>query len=178
MSTLKLKYLRMEMTTNKSPFGVEECEDPLVYEKYADMLQDRVIIKVDALNSLKVMLDKGMFIDRDSLYCLVSGSVESNMDYSLLLESYYKKFVAFANYIDASIMFEDSERNLLQNIMIPIRNTIESYKVDMKSIISEAGGKLVLDTHDYLYFAFKADEYTPIDGVEIVGEYGCIKQAY
>lgn len=165
------------MKISDSPFGVPECETPDIYEKYANVLDDRVIVKIDALNCLKTTMDKGMFIDRGLLYSLVSGSVSRNLKYGDLLANYYKKFSSFGNYVDAVMMFDaDGERNTLQSIIMPIRKNIDSYKLELKSLMSAKNGRLVLDTHDYLYFAFKTDEYSPIEDIEVERVFGCLKQ--
>lgn len=167
MSTLNVMYVRKKTKVRYTAFGVPECEDKNVYEENAYLLEDKVIVKIDALQCLENMFDKGMFIDRGLLYQLFSGSVEQGIHYGELLATYYKKFPSFANYIDGATMFEDEDRNLLQNIMIPIRNKINNFKVEVKAKAGAEKGRLVLDTHDYIYIAYKLNDYKEIPNIRI-----------
>lgn len=166
MSILNVMYIGKKVNVSYTPFCVPECENKDIYEENKSLLNNKVIVKIDSLQCLEDMFDKGMFINRDLLYRLVSGS-NGQSSYGELISSFYKKFPSFSNYIDGAVMFKDDDRNLLQNIMIPIRTKIDEYKATVKSKASEVGGRLVLDTHDYLYIAFDVGKYKEIPGVRI-----------
>lgn len=166
MSILNVMYIRKKTNVSFTPFGVQECEDENIYENNKALLDDRVVIKVDCLQCLEDMFDKGMFINRNLVYSLFSGNVV-NVPYGELLASFYKKFPAFSNYIDGALLFRDEDRNLLQNIMVPIRTKINNYKLDVKVKASEIGGRLVLETHDYVYIAFKREDYKELPGIRV-----------
>lgn len=172
MSILNVMYIRKKTNISYTPFCVQECEDINIYENNASLLQDKVVIKIDCLQCLESMFDKGMFLNRELLYNLMSGS-SKDIPYGELLASFYKKFPAFSNYVDGADMFKDEDRNLLQNIMIPIRTKINNYKLDVKVKANELGGRLVLDTHDYIYIAFDKDKYKELPGIKIERVIGC-----
>lgn len=168
-------YIQMQTEVHESPFGALECSSKNIYEEHQDRIKNKVIVKIDCINGLRELLDEAMFMDRDNLYCLVSGSLKPGLEYGELLQSFYKKFVAFANYVDVAHMMMEDDQTLLQCIISPIRSRITAYKNLVIEELKERGGRFVLETHDYIYIAFDESKYEEIKDFDVEVVLNCTR---
>ena len=94
MSVTKMSPSMMTASGKRTtPFGAVENPGLLLN------LPDKVILRVDTLACLKEMWGENILMARQHLYELVAGTV-SDSDFQELITSYYKRYAAFANYVD------------------------------------------------------------------------------
>lgn len=154
---MSVTKLSPSMTTvsgkRTTPFGAKENQDLL------NDLPDRVVLRVDTLSCLKEMWGDNILMARQHLYELVAGTV-SDSDFQVLITSYYKRYSAFANYVDEKYLFGEKSLPLVVRIIEPARTAIAEYEQRLIAISRQYGGHYLGNHQDYAYFAFKND-YLP-----------------
>jgi hypothetical protein len=106
-------------------------------------------------------------MSRDKVYKLVSGNI-TDEEYRKLICSYYSKYASFANFIDDKYIFGDKSVPLIARITEPVRKMIDDYTNEVKSSLNSAGGKYLMESHDYIYYSFKHKEYPKLKGMDII----------
>mgnify|MGYP000599325118 CR=1 FL=1 len=97
MSVTKMSPSMMTASGKRTtPFGAVENPGLLLN------LPDKVILRVDTLACLKEMWGENILMARQHLYELVAGTV-SDSDFQELITSYYKRYAAFANYVEVPV---------------------------------------------------------------------------
>ncbi len=157
MYQVNLPYCRMMGTVNETPFGVPELDNPKVYD---NPIPNKVILKVDLLELLKDRFDEPCFICRDIMYALFSGS-HGFYDCNQIFYSYYKKFPSFRRIINDAYYYGDDSIPLFERVVLPIREELNKYMYYVITGLKDSGGKYLVSTHDYVYFAFKEGNYIP-----------------
>lgn len=135
-----------------TPFGA--VENPTLLQN----LPDKTILRVDTLACLKELWGDNILMARQHLYELVSGTV-SDRDFQELITSYYKRYSAFANYVDEKYLFGERTLPLVVRIIQPAREAIQDYEQCLIAISRQAGGKYLGSHQDYAYFAFRTDYF-------------------
>lgn len=110
--------------------------------------------------SLKSMFGDSILMSREHLYKLVSGP-DSDELFRSLLTSYYKRYYAFANYVDNQYVFEDQSVPLVVRIIQPVRNQIDECAASAKRLCQIYGGKHLGNDKDYSYFWFDNTDLLP-----------------
>jgi len=141
--------------------------DSTIISNLENKIEGRILLKIDMLDSLKELWGPNVMMARDILYKIVSGCVEEQ-EYLELLTSYYKRFSAFANYVDYQYMFGEEDTPLLVKIIKPIREKVCAYQLKMEEQILKKGGKVVGVSHDYIYAEFWSKKVPCLDGSIIV----------
>lgn len=140
-----------------------EINQPHIYDK---PISGKVILRVDTLECLRGIFGDSCFIYRDSLYNLLSGN---STDINRVFASYYRRYVGLTNYVNNEFSFGDDESPLLNRVIESLRDKIDSYRNDVFELLNNRGGKYLVTTHDYIYFAFKDTAKLPeIKGVFII----------
>lgn len=110
-------------------------------------------MKVDTLTVLRRYFGDNILSSRQHLYTLLSGP-KSDEELRALLTSYYKRYMAFANYVDNQYLFEDQSVPLIQRIIQPIRETLKDYEQTIIKLCVRSKGEYLGNDMDYAYFSF------------------------
>ena len=132
-----------------TPFGATENPELLLN------LPDKIILRVDTLACLKELWGDNILMARQHLYELVAGTV-SDADFQGLITSYYKRYAAFANYVDEKYLFGEQSLPLVVRIIEPARTVIHEYEQRVRAISQQYGGQYLGNHQDFAYFAFKS----------------------
>lgn len=145
-----VQHLRNTTTVSgkqMTPFGA--VKDPLLLER----LPQTNVLRVDTLHALKDLWGMGIVSSREHLYRLVSGEI-SDSDFQELISSYYKRYAAFANYIDAAYLFGNRSESFVTRIILPVRKHLAAHVACVTKQCHRHSGTLLGMHEDYLYFSF------------------------
>lgn len=157
MSITKIHQSSMTASGQRmTPFGA--MENPALLEN----LPTANVLRVDTLACLKEVWGDNILMARPHIYAMVSGSV-SDARFSELLTSYYKRYSAFANYVDEKFLFEDPNIPLVARIIGPVRRSIRSYEECIIDSCKRFGGTYLGNHQDYAYFAFKSNRFPELE---------------
>lgn len=158
-------YPNVKLIATETRFGAVETNNPSLYDK---PLENKVIVKVDILDILRDYWGETILMSRDKVYRLVSGSI-SDEGYRKLLCSYYMKYSGFCNYVTDKYIFGDKNIPLIRRIVEPARDIISLHKTEVCSELKASGGKYLMETHDYIYYAFSASSSIPeVRGMTVI----------
>lgn len=162
MPQVKLPYYRITVPTHVTHFGVPEVECKNLYDK---AVPDKVIVRVDNLNCLRGKLDDSCFICREILYNMLAG----NKDYQTILMSYYRKFQSFRILVNDAYYYGDDTIPIVERVLLPLRQEINEFAQKTSGKLKDAGGKYLVLSHDYLFYAFHDSSRVPeIEGAKYV----------
>ena len=165
-SQVKLPYYpKIVAQCRETTFGAIEINCPEVYEKPIEGMR---VVRVDLLECLREVLGDNCFIYRDMLYKLISGSCskEEHLD---LFQSYYRRYEGVTAYVNELFYYGESEIPIVPRVLQDVREKINSHKVEVTNRLTSSGGKFLVNTHDYLYFAFKGNTIVPdVKGVYVI----------
>lgn len=153
-------YPRVILTSTETRFGAIESNNPTLYDT---PLSDKIILKVDTLDVLKDIWGETILMSREKTYKLVSGHATDD-EYRKLLASYYAKYSGFCNYVTDKYVFGDNSIPLISRIVDPVRKMIDTHSSNVAGILVSNGGKFLMRTHDYLYYAFRTSDIPEIRG--------------
>lgn len=142
-----------------TPFGA--VENPFLLDSLRG--NNNYLYRVDLLYSLQNLWGENICNSRQHLYEIVAGTVSDTQLQELLL-SYYKRFSAFANYVDTAYLFGDSKVPLLQRVLGPARECISAYQQRVQSICRQYGGEFHGLDMDYAYFSFPGPNFPDLNG--------------
>lgn len=140
-----------------TPFGA--VEDPSLLQG----LPEKGVLRVDTLSCLKEIWGDNILMGRQHLYRLVSGKV-SDAEFQELLVSYYKRYSAFANYVDEKYLFGDTNIPLVTRIIKPAREAIGEYTKTVMRVGRIYSGTYLGNHQDFVYLAFTSDLLPEFDG--------------
>ena len=146
-----------------TPFGA--VENPFL-EQYL-LNTSRNILRVDLLVALQELWGDNIMRAREPLYKLVSGSC-TDSQFQHLLSSNYKRFSAFANFVDERFLFGDQSVPLASRVIAPARAAIEAYKQKACRLAGMYHGTKIGEHHDYLYLMFRDGNIPNIVGGETI----------
>ena len=166
-SQVKLPYYPKIVAQRKeTTFGAIEISCPEVYEVPIDGMR---VVRVDLLECLREVLGDNCFVYRDLLYKLVSGSCTSKEEHLDLFQSYYRRYAGITAYVNDLYYYGESEIPIVPRVLQEVREKINFYKNYVTNEFLTSGGKFLVDTHDYLYFAFKGTTVVPnVKGISII----------
>lgn len=155
MSVTKMSPSMMTASGKRTtPFGAVENLGLLLN------LPDKVILRVDTLACLKEMWGENILMARQHLYELVAGTV-SDSDFQELITSYYKRYAAFANYVDEKYLFGEQQLPLVFRIIGPARDCIKQYEERLIAQCQMRRGRYIGSHQDFAYFAFNTAGHLP-----------------
>lgn len=146
-------YPNVNLISTETRFGAVESNVPSLYDK---PVPNKKIVRVDILDILCDYWGETILMSRDKVYRLVSGSINDDK-YRDLLCSYYLKYSSFCNYVTEKYIFGDKDVPLIRRIIEPAREIISLHKNEVCNTLIAAGGKYLMETHDYVYFAFASN---------------------
>lgn len=117
-------------------------------------------MKVDLLVALQELWGQSILQARAPVYRMVSGTC-SDSAFQGLLCSHYKRFAAFANFVDERYLFGDSSIPLASRIITPAREAIRAYSEKVCRISAPWRGTRMGEHQDYLYIAFSSLDNIP-----------------
>lgn len=165
-SLVKIPYYPKEMATvTETTFGAMEISCPQIYET---AIKGKVIVRIDLLECLRPIWGDDCQIYRCLLYKLVSGSC-SEEEHKMLFASFYRRYKYITKYVNNLYNYGEKEIPIIRRALNPIRERITEYRESMLEEFNNAGGKYLVSTHDYVYFAFVPGVEIPdIKGVKII----------
>lgn len=140
-----------------TPFGAVENPELL------NRLPNKVVLRVDTLVGLKEVWGDNILMARQHLYELVAGTI-ADTAYQDLIISYYKRYSAFANFVDEKYLFEEKDRPLVARIIEPARQEIKRYSDYAVAVCKLYGGQYLGSHQDYAFFAFPSEKLPELEG--------------
>lgn len=99
------------------------------------------------------------------MYKVLSGEDHSHVVFA----SFYRKYKGITKYVNSMYYYGDCTIPIVDRVLTPLREMIDSYSTEMYSTLDAAGGKFLVKTHDYLYFSFNSiDKLPELEGVEVI----------
>lgn len=144
-----------------TPFGA--IENPQVLE----LIKGKNVLRIDTLESLKILWGKNILLSRNHLYRMISGNV-SDEEFQKLLASYYKRYSAFANYCDKEFIFGDRNIPFVVRIIGPCRKRINEYSAHYKCLCRSSKGLYLGSHQDYDFFDFGKEQIPEVFGGDIL----------
>lgn len=156
MSEVKLPYYpQVQATMSASPFGVPEISCPTIYDT---PLSNKFILRIDLLAPLTRLMGDECMRNRAKLYELVSGNT---VEPRKLLKSYYSKFPMFREFVNDEFYFGDTSKDIYDRILAHMQRTINDCANETQDACILTGGKYLVMTHDFLYYAYKSRHAIP-----------------
>lgn len=150
---------------SETRFGAQEISTPNIYDK---PVAGKVIVKVDCLNCLRDILGDDCFICRELLYTILAGQ-HPDFDVNDVFASYYRKYKKVTEYVNEKYYYGDESLPILERSILPLREKVNTYRDEMFQLLNNSGGKYLVQTHDYIYFAFIENAKLPdIKGAEVI----------
>lgn len=135
---------------------------------YDTPLSGRIIVKVDLLSCLTSIWGEACQIYREPLYKIVSGSCTEE-EHNALIASFYRRFPEVTEYINNLFYYGEKSIPINQRVVSAIAEIVEEYKNTVLTTLTNAGGKYLVLTHDYVYFSFiKKPELSELKGVNFI----------
>lgn len=149
MSEVKLPYYPKQIAIlSESPFGVPELDCHKIYDS---PLPNKIIYRIDMLEAVRTILGNEALFYRDQVYKLISGHVS---DYGKCMQSFYNKFPAFREFVNSEYYYGERSIPITTRIKSGLHASINDRVQEINSICQASGGKYLVYTHCYLYFAF------------------------
>lgn len=127
------------------------------------------IARVDLLECLRELFGDNCMLYRDMFYKLVSGSCATQSEHIELFASYYRRFKTVMLHINELYYYGDTDIPIIPRTLNPIRERITDYYEEVVGQFERAGGKYLLHTHDYVYYAFKGNNEIPnVKGLKVI----------
>lgn len=146
-------------------FGAVEISVPKIYNQ---PLANKVIARVDTLACLREQFGDEPFICRELIYTILAGEHEL-YDVNNVFASYYRKYKTITEYVNEKYYYGDDSIPMLERCILPLRNEVNSYRDDVLETFTNAGGKYLVQTHDFVYFAFTPNAKVPdMKGVKVI----------
>lgn len=145
-------YPAMSATQTETRFGSLEISCPEIYE--SPLPNGKKIVRYDLLTALIPIWGSNCFIYRDNVYKIVSGSCKDDAEHYELFASYYRRYKDIRRYVNDLYYYGNREVPMVVRALAPIRTLLTEHQVEMFSKLKEWGGKHLVTTHEYLYFAF------------------------
>ena len=144
MFSRKAPYYPNEVLTERTTrYGMIITENIQLYES---PIRDKIIYKYDLLDALSSIWGENIVKGHDYVWKIVSGDVDSDKLYKRIIAHSYRRFSAFANYIDDIYFFGDPTISLHERIISDSKALIDERR---KTIIE--CGKYIGEDHGYLY---------------------------
>ena len=149
MCTVKLRamyYPGVELTETTTRFGMKETSPSSLYQTH---IAGKVIYEFDLLQYLSKYFGENMVRDRVQLYTLLSGNVPDK-EYCRILAYCYRRYSAFANFIDYEYYFGNQDAKLFKRIVTKLQLLV----TEARLYVSGFGGRVLMEDRGYVYVAF------------------------
>lgn len=168
MSSVKMPYYpQMTVTQRKTRFGVSEIYPRDLYDT---PIAGRYIVRVDLLYALLEQWGDKWLCARETTYELVSGNRDDTAC-AKLLASYYRKYSAITEHVNSLYaIMGNTEKPLVTIVLHDALEQIRQYEDFVMRYLGDRGGKFLVSTHDYVYYAFrsKPEEFSDLKGVTVI----------
>lgn len=166
MSLVKLPYHpEVEVQVRETRFGVLEITEPLLYEK---PIAGKVIMRADLLEGLREDLGDNALRARNTTYSIISGNCDDET-LNTRFASYYRKYSKVTEYVNRLYEAGSTGIPLVEQLREALSNTVKSYTDFVRESAEQCGGKYLVTTHCYMYYAFaKSSKLPEINGVKII----------
>ena len=166
MSPVKLPYYpKVQATMHVTRFGAVEISESRIYNT---PIPGKVILRVDCLDCLRDKFGDDCFICRELFYTILSGE-HPIYNANEILASYYRKYKTFTDYVNDRYFYGDASIPLLERCALPLRERVDAYKNEMMQYLSDMGGKFLIQTCDFLYYAFNSTARIPeVKGAKVI----------
>lgn len=167
MSQVKLPYYPQTIAQQHvTPFGVRIVDQATVYDK--PLTNGKHLVRVDALSTLYDTLGEEPFICRELTFKVLSGD-DREYDLQKVFASYYRKYPKITEYVNNIYVYGNNMVPMFERAIKPLRNQIDKYKSDCMEYLQNHGGKYLVDSKDYIYYAFNTlPDLSQFNGVTII----------
>lgn len=141
-------YPNILAVVSETNTGVQEISIPEIYNK--PLANGKIIVRVDCLRCLDNVFDNAAFIYRDIIYNIIAGKGDT----CDAVSSCYRRFKEFREYVNNCYFFGDDSVPIVDRLVDPMRESVNDYMSQCKQMLSAMGGKYLITTHSYVYFAF------------------------
>ena len=143
--------------------GVLEITTPDIYNK--PLPNNKYIIKLDTLSILEEVLGESAFIYRELVYSVIAGTSQVND----LIASFYRRYPTFRTFVNEIFNYGNDAIPITDRVVTELRKRVFDYHNKMYSYLDNVGGKYLISTHEFMYFAFSSvPDITHIKGATIV----------
>lgn len=122
-------------------------------EVYNKPIPNKIILRIDTLDCLRSLLGDECYMYRDFLYAILAGE-DPVYDVNKLLASFYRKYPKFTEYVNDKYFYGNDSESMVDKVLKPLREKVNEYRAERVNYITGVGGKYLIQTHDFLYFAF------------------------
>lgn len=132
-------------------------------EIYNTPIVGKYIARVDTLEVLKEVIGEPCFAYRKLVYAMIAGT-DVPYNYKEIFASFYRKYPDFREYVNEQYYYGDTAIPIVNRVVTKLRDVVCKYRETMSDCFNGAGGKYLLFTHDYIYYAFKTKDNIPNRG--------------
>lgn len=79
-----------------------------------------------------------------------------------ILFSYYRKFKTVRALVNEQYFYYDDTTPINDRIMKQLRDVVNAYGIEVRNQLERSGGKYLIYTHDYMYYAFQPSMPIPV----------------
>lgn len=145
-------YPAVNATQTETRFGSLEISCPQIYE--SPLPNGKKIVRYDMLTAVRKLWGENCFLYRDNIYKIVSGSCENDAFHYELFASYYRRYKGIRKYVNDLYYYGNKEVPIVIRTLLPIREILNEHNIEMQTKLKDMGGKFLVSTHEYIYFAF------------------------
>lgn len=163
-------YPRVDVQEYITRFGAKETNCPDLYKTPVPSNSTSAIasIEVDALKVLEMYWGENILQNRDRVYKLVSGTCEDDDELRSIVGSLYNTYASFKNYVDRIVLFEPEGAPVMSLLIKPMREKINERIEAIEKKVEREGGKVVLESHDYVYATFRKTIAFDLVGMKVI----------
>lgn len=167
MLPVKLPYYsQINAQQHVTRFGVAEVDQAQIYDR--PLSNNKIIVRVDALSCLQELLGSEPFICRDLIYSVLAGE-SPKYDPVRVFASFYRKYSGITSYVNDKYYYGDDSIPIFDRSVLPLREMVDSYKESVKELLLGRGGKYLIESKDFVYFAFNVcPDLSDIKGVTVI----------
>lgn len=102
------------------------------------------------------------------LYNLVAGK-GSKEELNNMLASFYRRFASYRKLLNDAFYYGDETITLFDRVVLPLRDSVTEYSLEVSETLSVKGYKYLTRTHDYMYYAVRPNTAIPnFLGVKVI----------
>ena len=120
------------------------------------------------LECLHDMFGAEPFICRELLYTILAGEHQI-YNVNDVFASYYRKYKKVTAYVNEKYFYGDDTVPIMERSILPLRDIVNEYRDEVFNTLNNAGGKYLVQTNDFLYFAYTPEARIPeLKGVKVI----------
>ena len=143
--------------------GVTEISTPDIYNK--PLPNNKHLVRLDALSAIEDIIGESAFVYRELVYSVIAGTDSIND----MIASFYRRFPTFRTFVNDIFNYGNDAIPITDRVVTELRKQVFDYHNQMFNYFDRVGGKYLISTHEYLYFAFNSvPDIANIKGASII----------